>query len=46
MKPIYDIEFIIPVADHGHYFNRALNLKKYGILNCENKRAKLTLLMC
>lgn len=45
MEEIYDINFIIPVSDLPEYSNRVDDLKKYGIVNIQNYKIKITLLL-
>lgn len=41
---MFDIEFSIPISSRPPYFQRFLDLKKYGICNIENRRVLVCLL--
>lgn len=45
MEEIYDINFVMPVADFSPYNKRLKDMKKYGILNTENFKIKINLLL-
>lgn len=42
---MYDIEVVVPVSDQGKYHYRLLDFKKYGLLNVQDKKVLLKLLI-
>ena len=42
---MYDIEFTLPVSNKGHYRQRLLDFKRYGLLNVGDKKVLVKLLI-